>query len=185
MDNYLIRQRMKEKRESLSAAEHQKLSFIISNTILHSLDYKTANTIGIYASKANEVDTYKIISKALEDGKTVCLPKVVGKDLLFYQIMSMGDLSEGHFHVLEPTTKTIIKDINCMYIPLLAFNKQNYRIGYGKGYYDRYLMNVRTRKIGLAFSFQFHSAIEVHSLDIPMDEIITELSVHKLKLTNR
>ena len=181
MDNYLIRQRMKEKRESLSAAEHQKLSFIISNTILHSLDYKTANTIGIYASIANEVDTYEIIRKALEDGKTVCLPKVVGKNLLFYQITSMRDLSEGHFRVLEPTTEKIINDINCMYIPLLAFNKQNYRIGYGKGYYDRYLMNVRTRKIGLAFSFQFHPAIEVHSLDIPMDQIITELGVNKIE----
>ena len=97
----------------------------------------------------------------------------------FYEIHSLNDLKEGHFHILEPTTQLLIKpnQIDLMIVPMLAFDSNNHRVGYGKGYYDRYLSCEFNRyKIGLAFSFQQVSYIPIDQFDLPLDEIIQEVS---------
>ena len=95
----------------------------------------------------------------------------------FYYIHSLNDLKEGTFHVLEPTTNQIanIQDIDLMIVPMLAFDNQNYRVGYGKGFYDKYFAKgYLGYKLGLAFSYQKVDKIDINEYDLPLDEILCE-----------
>ena len=109
------------------------------------------------SSLPKEVETLSLIQELLKT-KRVCVPKVNQDTMDFYEIDSLDDLKEGYFHVLEPTTTALIlpEDIDCMLVPMLAFDKQKYRVGYGKGFYDKYFARgYHGYKLGLAFSFQY------------------------------
>lgn len=135
-----------------------------------------ASLIACYVSLPLEVDTLSIIQELLKS-KRIVVPKVNGDMMDFYEIYSLNDLKEGHFHVLEPTTNFLIQpqEIDCMLVPLVAFDENLYRVGYGKGYYDKYFALCSDYdKIGLAFEFQKVTDIQTNEFDIPLDEVITE-----------
>lgn len=175
LDKGYIRQMMKAKR--LQQMEtFSPLSSRISQTVLKHPKIQQAAMIGCYVSLNEEVDTHQLIKKLLKNHR-VCVPKVHGNTMDFYEIYSLTDLTEGYFHVLEPTTNLLvdINDIDIMIVPMLAYDARFYRVGYGKGYYDRYFANgYQGYKLGLAYSFQYVDAINHDQYDIPIDEIITE-----------
>lgn len=120
-----------------------------------------------------EAETDMLIRHCLEQGKRVCVPKVCGRTLVFYRIMSEDDLHPGVFGVMEPETGETVEpeDIDIMFVPLSAFDGAGNRTGYGKGYYDSVLSRSRL-KVGLAFAEQMCEDIEADPWDIPLDEII-------------
>lgn len=167
---------MKEKRLTIDQETFSFHNKQIFQKVIHHPIVQSAKIIGCYVSLPQEVQTTQIILELLKSHR-VCVPKVEGSEMSFYEIHSLDDLKEGHFHVLEPVTSTLIEvcDIDFMIVPMLAYDQKRYRVGYGKGYYDKYFARGYTGyKLGLAFSFQYVEKIDVDENDIALDEIITE-----------
>lgn len=175
LDKQTIRQMMKEKRLCMNHETFLLHNHKIQQRVLSHQRYLNSQTIGIYVSLPYEVETLSLIKEMLKSHR-VCVPKVKGKTMNFYQINSLDDLKEGHFHVLEPQTSKLIdpSQIDLMIIPMLAYDLRLYRVGYGKGYYDRYLANgFQGYKLGLAFSWQKVNHIDNDEYDQQLDEILT------------
>ena len=127
-----------------------------------------------YVSLKNEVDTIKLIKHSLEREKKVAVPKCEGNYIVFYYINNLEDLKEGSFNILEPKANQMVKDFNnsiCI-VPGIAFDKQNNRIGYGKGFYDRFLKDYKGIKIGLTYKECICDKIDVDENDVKMDKVI-------------
>lgn len=177
MDRVELRSSMMKRRGELSANEHGSLSNIIFNKVIHDERFLNAHHVGLYVSFKNEVDTLKLIDYCLSHGKRVSVPRVSGKSMDFYEIKNKNELKPGAFGVLEPITGAITdkNSIDIIYVPLLAYDESNHRIGYGKGYYDRYLSGYENLAIGLAFSFQKVDTIVTNPFDFPLSFIYNEL----------
>ena len=152
-------------------------SNIIFEKIINLDIYKKSKVIGIYNSLSSEVNTNKIIEYSFNNGKIVVLPKIVNNDIKFYKIEKDKKYIKSKFGVLEPIgieDKYILKDnIPLMIIPGVSFDKNKNRMGFGKGYYDKYLENSNTYKIGICFQEQICEKLIVNSNDIKMDIVIT------------
>lgn len=179
-----IRKYIKEMKKNLTREEIRLRSNRIAKTLYEKPFYKQAEYIYLYVSYNQEVDTVEIIKHILDDKKRVAVPKIIDKNMDFYEITSLDQLSEGAFGIQEPIgNKPVSEDpewasSNLMIIPGLAFDKNGGRIGYGGGYYDRYLHKHPKRiglKIALAYDFQVLEHIEIESFDEKIDGIITDL----------
>ncbi|WP_058485042.1 5-formyltetrahydrofolate cyclo-ligase [Defluviitalea phaphyphila] len=177
-----LRKLFLERRNKMLKEEVQEKSKKIYNNVISSSVYKKAKSIFIYVSMGNEVDTKDIINKALKDGKIVAVPKVYSKrkEMIFSKITSLDELELGHFNVLEPKNESInpltSDEYTIIIVPGIVFDKNNNRIGYGGGYYDRYLSSVKTslKIIGVCYDFQIIDKIPVDYYDISLDSIITD-----------
>ncbi|MBV7274573.1 5-formyltetrahydrofolate cyclo-ligase [Clostridium sp. PL3] len=176
-----IRKSIKSKRAALTNDEREKLNKALYEKTINSEYYKNANTIFAFVSYDTEVDTHSIIKKALEDGKTVCVPKTISMEegMLAIKLNSFNDMAEGNYGILEPklTTPKIEENlIDLAFIPGLAFDKRGGRVGYGGGFYDRFMNNMRkeAKKIGLAYSFQILDEVPMEKHDLFIDGIITD-----------
>lgn len=148
----------------------------IKEKILKNEKVLNSSSILIYVSKKEEVDTFKMIEEFWKLKKQVFVPKVEKHDIVFYKIESFKDLTMGRFHILEPNSKERYQDNShsCAIIPGLLFDKDNNRLGYGGGYYDRFLSKHNIYKIGICFSSFLVDEIITNTNDIKMDEVITE-----------
>ena len=171
-----------ELRNDSSDLFRRNASSIICKKLLESEWYPDSTRILVYASARKEVDLTAFIEQAWKDEKEVYFPKVHGAEMEFYRVKDRSELAKGAFGIWEPTTNEAlcraIPDIIPILVPGVAFSKDRYRIGYGKGYYDRYLVssqkNKRLMPIGIAYSFQIAEAFETDEYDYPMEEIVTE-----------
>lgn len=173
MNKQNIRNKIKMLRNSYSNDELKKKSLNITNAFYKT--YSFLNIFLLYYPIDNEVNTLPLISRLFDDGKKIFLPAVCGKEMIFKQFEGFCKLSTGKFGILEPVGQelNILPDIIC--IPGVAFDRQCNRIGYGGGYYDRYLSVERTTiKTAFAYDFQIIDRIETESFDKPVDEIFTE-----------
>ena len=171
-----LKESILKKRNSLSKEEIiEKSSKIKGN--LFSLDYyKKSKTIMFFVSFNSEVDTHDMIRDALKS-KTVVVPKVAYHEIEPSFIIDFDNLIPGKFGILEPieTMKIAYKNIDLILVPGIAFDKEGHRIGYGFGYYDKFLKKVpKAIKIGLAFDFQIVDKIPREMHDVPVDLIVTE-----------
>lgn len=146
----------------------------IYNKLISNHHFKKAKTILTYVSYRDEVDTYKIIKYALENGKRVATPKVQNNELVFYYIHSFDDLKKGTYGIMEPVGNEIASDMDAISLtPALCYTKDGYRLGYGGGYYDRYYHNHHPYKIGLCYEDCLVDKIPVEIGDEKVDMIIT------------
>lgn len=157
----------------------EEKSDIIFNNIIKTDEYKNSNVIGIYKSLLNEVNTDKLINYSLINKKIVCLPKVEGNNMNFYRINYINEpLVKSSFNVFEPLSKDvnrIDKDlIDLIIIPGICFDSNFNRLGFGKGYYDKYLENTNIKKIGICFNEQITNDLPTNEYDEKMDIIITD-----------
>lgn len=135
----------------------------------------------LYWAINNEPDTGKILSTALEDGKIVLLPSINGEEL--YPVIYKKDMpvQAGKYNIKEPVYKEgyPLENIDIVVVPAIAFDHYGYRIGYGKGYYDRFLkkLGTNTVTVGLSFSECVIEKLPTDGWDIPVDIIITEMGV--------
>lgn len=119
-------------------------------------DYKKAKTIATYLSFDYEYDTSLLIHQAHEDGKKVLVPKIVSKGEMIFVPYDENDLSKSSFGVREPNShQAILKsEIDLIHVPGLIFNSRGYRIGYGGGFYDRYLKDYERATVATIYQYQ-------------------------------
>lgn len=153
-----LRARMKELRRDMAPEEKAAKDAAILRRVTALPEYQKASLVLTYVSTAIEVDTHALIAQAIADGKRVAVPYCVpGKvEMLFCQISGMEDLSPGSFGVLEPNPETLpvltdFSDSVCI-LPGLAFDLSGFRLGYGKGYYDRFLSKYSGVNIGVCYN---------------------------------
>jgi len=170
-------------RDSLGSGELQALSEVITKQILSLDEFKKADIILSFVSCRSEVITEQILETALKLGKQVGVPRVEGNEMFFYGIDSLDELEPGYFGILEPVLKNktaLIPQNSFMLVPGLAFDVKLNRIGYGKGFYDRYFEKYKEQsfiKCGVAFELQLCEKIETDPNDRPLDMLVTERRV--------
>ncbi len=142
--------------------------------------WKKANTIGLTVSRKREIDTRNIISHAWSVGKRVAVPKSCPdtSQMDFYVIDTFSQLEKGYVGLLEPIvalSKRIEKDsIDLLIVPGLVFDKKGFRIGYGGGYYDRFLQTFTNETLALTLESQLVERVPHDIYDIPINRLITE-----------
>ena len=146
----------------------------ITSKILSHPRFINSSTIGLYASLEDEVSTDILITESLRLGKRVYLPKVVGEDICFYEINSLDELMIGTFGVREPISNNNLSDLDLVIVPGVIFDSNNNRMGYGKGYYDRFLKDKKCYKIGICFKEQITDNLPIDDYDIKMDEVVVD-----------
>ena len=132
-----------------------------------------------YVSYNQELATLDFIKYLLQEKKRVAVPKIIGTEMEFCLIHSFSDLKPGAYGILEPENTEILKESEALIImPGLAFDQEKNRIGYGGGYYDKYLKKHKEYyKIALAYDFQIFESIETEDFDIKPDIIVTDKRV--------
>ncbi len=160
-------------------------SSIIANTVINLSEFKTSKILAIYKSLPQEVNTNEIIKQAIEEGKIVVLPKVKQDELEFYKYNPNKDkLIKSEFGVKETEENVnnhIDKsEIDLLIVPGIGFDKDKNRIGFGKGYYDRFLQNINAEKIGICFEEQIitDKSIPTEEHDIKMNKIVSDKRIY-------
>lgn len=171
-----LREKILEKRRSLSQEEVIEKSKKIIEKLEGTKEFKEANTILLYVSTDNEVCTHDLINKCLLNGKTVVVPYIANEEIMVSKINSLKDLREGAFGVLEPTwiIPILRSDLDLAIIPGVAFDKKGNRVGHGLGYYDIFLQGLECPKIAMAFDFQIVDKIKTEKHDMKLDKVLTD-----------
>lgn len=156
-------------------AYSQQIFDILVNTDI----FLKSENILTYVSYNQEVKTLPFIKHCLLLGKNVFVPKVYGMEMHFHKILDLSELKPGKYGILEPDNGHIcVPDTGLMVMPGLAFDKEHNRVGYGGGFYDRYLAaHPDFFKAAAAFSFQITDGIETDDYDLKPDIIITEQGI--------
>ncbi|HDR7513812.1 5-formyltetrahydrofolate cyclo-ligase [Bacillus mobilis] len=175
-----LRKQIIEHMNSLSEERYTTLSEQIAFSLYAQKEWAEAKTIGITLSMENEVNTYPIIEKAWEEGKNVVVPKCNKgtRTMSFRQISNFDQLETVYMNLREPipalTEEVGADDIDLQIVPGVAYTGRGERIGYGGGYYDRYLVHFKGKTLSLAYSFQMVEHIPVEPFDKNVEKIITE-----------
>lgn len=146
----------------------------IINNLLKSDLYKNASSIFVYVSKNKEVDTRDFIEKALADGKKIYVPKIKSREIIAVKLNDISELEVGRFDIPTSMSEDSITNPDLTICPGLSFDDDKNRLGFGGGYYDRFLAKNQGIKIGLMISEFASSKIPTDSWDIKMDYVITE-----------
>ncbi len=174
---------MLARRRRMSADECSRMSDLIQESVLRSVQFVTARSVALYAACDNEVATAGICRAALDAGKVLCYPRVEpGGGLVFRQISGPCELVCGSFGIAEPREDLppyAPETLDLILIPGVAFDLDGHRIGYGKGFYDRTVhpLEGTGRLVGLCYDFQLVNTIAGEPHDVLMDMIITERRV--------
>lgn len=177
MDKKTLRRQALLARETLSIEEKQSKENQIVDALLPLLEGK--KVIAIYLPKQDEKEVD--VSSLLFAYPQLGVPKVRNQEEMdFFLISGLQDVELGHFSILEPTTNVLMEPntIDCIVVPLVAFDENKHRIGHGKGYYDRYLQRSKAVTIGVAFACQKVDAIPVEAHDVTLDYIVTENQIY-------
>jgi 5,10-methenyltetrahydrofolate synthetase len=174
-----IRKTVLALRNGLTLAQKWEQEKQIVENVLDSPEFEMYQAIYTYVGMGSEVDTRVLIKKALALGKKVACPKIEDGEIEFYYINGLEDLLHGSFGIPEPIGEQLAMDENALVVvPGIAFDYGKQRIGYGKGYYDKYLAKYPWYKtIGLAFQIQIMDSLPSESFDIALELIATEEGV--------
>ena len=181
-----LRKSCREKRENLSPEIKRDLDLKIAVNIRKLKEYSPARTLLIYMSTPMEVDTRKIIENAWADGKKVAVPRCIPgtRDMEFHYIESFEELHSGTFSVLEPQeSKPIVTDFSgcLMIVPGMQFDMQGYRIGYGKGYYDRYMVKFKGISVGICYADELKPFMYHGRYDRAVNIVLTDKKIRTCK----
>lgn len=182
-----LRAQCRRSRSRMGPDRKAALDAAIREKLLSLREYAGAKVLFTYVSKPLEVDTRGMISRALAAGRRiavpVCVPQILG--MRFYEIRSMEDLTPGSYGVLEPDPARCVSageggpGTLCV-VPGLSFDSQGYRLGYGKGYYDRFLAGFGGVTVGLCYSGCVRWDLPHGYYDRPVDILVTEKYVRRL-----
>lgn len=184
----LEKQRLREERlaarEALSEQERSVLDDRITQKLLATSEYVEATTVLTYVSVSSEVSTRMFIERALRDGKTVAVPRCLpGHCLEFVAVTSLDQLITAPFGLLEPPKELPAlteeqMDASICIVPALLVDIKGYRLGYGAGFYDRFLSTYPGKKICLAYQQNLSQTMLPHTaFDVAVDLVITESDV--------
>lgn len=173
------RKAMSERRGGLDPAVASRRSRLAQEFVLLSPIWRTARSVGLYMAIKGETSAEALLSAALGAGKAVYLPKVTGpRTMQFHLCASRADLMPGVWDILEPPANGIQPQrLDLIIIPGLAFDRTGTRLGYGGGYYDRYLQSqpcIAAKTLGLCFGFQILPRLPHAAWDVPVDGLCSE-----------
>ena len=183
-----LKQEIFRKRKTLTKVEIKEKSKRIKENLYSLEEFKEAKNIMLYVSLNEEVDTQEIIKELLiNKEKNIIVPYVVKNNpiLQLSELKNFNELEPKTLDILEPRDNFIrefgLKKLDLVIVPGIVFDENGYRIGYGYGYYDRFLkkLDKNVKKIGLAFEFQLVGKIPEERHDVPVDIVVTEERVLK------
>lgn len=186
-DKKLIRSSIRKLRDSLPEDERSVKSAGITDNVTGTPEYKAARDVLVYVSTGSEADTTELIKRCFEDKKNVYVPKVYGKDMRFIGISSLVELEPGYYGIMEPVSDEPVwekgsmdtyNDTLCI-MPGLAFDREFNRIGYGGGFYDKFLEKAQVYKMAVCYDCQIVECIDAQDTDIKPDMIVTDMEVIK------
>ena len=173
MKKEFLRKKYKEKRDNIKNKVTK--DNLIYQKVINNKDILSSKTLLIYISINSEVDTTKIINYFLNT-KNIAIPKIIDNDMFFCYVTNLNELTPGKYNIPEPTNENIVTDFDnaiCI-VPGICYDKENYRIGYGKGYYDRFLSKNKIKTIGLCYKECMIEKIDNDKYDYKIDEVITD-----------
>lgn len=179
-----MRNEIKARRRAVPQEEKERADRKILDRLVRLREYAACDTVITYVSLPIEVDTLVLIARALSDGKRVAVPRCVegSREMEFYLITSMDQLEPQTFGVLEPVKERCEQLDDCgnsiCVVPALAYDYMGYRLGYGAGYYDRFLSGYKGVMIGVVYSRDIRRRLWRGRYDVPVNLIVSERRVH-------
>ncbi|GKV68082.1 hypothetical protein NCCP2716_05800 [Sporosarcina sp. NCCP-2716] len=176
----IIRKSILARLDRLTEDEYDGRSARILSRLTEDGTFTNAHSVALTVSRGREVDTRRIIEACWQAGKRVSVPKCIPdtRAMDFYEIASFSQLEMVYLDLLEPiteqTVRTASEELDLIIVPGVAFSPAGFRIGYGGGYYDRFLHDFGGRTVSLAFETQLVEDIPASPHDIPVNKIITE-----------
>lgn len=170
-----LRSHIRVLKRQMTEAEIAAKSASLKAQLLQTEAYRKAKTLYGYVNYNQEVRTLPILEQALQDGKRVAVPKCYGSEMRFIYISSLRQLAKGSFGIPEPIGDGPVGDDPqaLVLMPGLAFDYQGHRIGYGGGYYDKFLSQEPEHPtIALCYDFQVRTDLETDEFDISVDTVL-------------
>lgn len=183
-----LRQKYRSLRQTMPQEIKKQKDMAIADQVRRLWQYQRNSVLLIYVSTSIEVDTTDIICRAIAEGKRVAVPRCVPdtRNMEFYYIESLDELSPGMFGVLEPAANPERlydeKDGGLCIVPAFSYDWRGFRLGYGKGYYDRFLSRFEGNMVGICYSDCVQRSLPHGRYDRPVELLVTE---HYLRRTDR
>lgn len=175
MDKSALRKQIREKKRAMTELEIQTASARLGELFRAHPMYKAAKTVYFYLPYNQEVRTVPMLVQALQDGKRVAVPKVYGEEMKFIYINDLSGIADGYCGIPEPVADGPVADdaSALVLMPGLAFDPQGHRIGYGGGFYDKFLADEPGHPtIALCYDFQMVDHLETEEFDVPVDCVL-------------
>ena len=175
MDKKELRRIIREKKRAMTVEAMEAASRRLGELFAETEEYKSAKTIYGYLPYNQEVRTVPMLQKALDDGKKVAVPKVYGDDMKFIYMDDLSAVSEGYAGIPEPTADGPVADDQTALVlmPGMAFTKNGDRMGYGGGFYDKFLASEPEHPtVALCYDFQMVEELPTAEYDIPVDKVL-------------
>ena len=175
MDKKELRRAIREKKRAMTEEEICSRSARLAELFLASDAYRNANTIYGYMPYNQEVRTVPMLEQALKDGKRVAVPKCYGDEMKFIYLDDLTKVEKGYANIPEPIADGPVADDKTALVlmPGLAFDPMGHRIGYGGGFYDKFLSREPGHPtLALCYEFQMLPSLETEAHDIPVDYVI-------------
>ncbi len=171
-----LRYKLKIKRRYFEGVRREYADLAILDNFISALAEGGQESFFVYNSFGTEASTQLIIKRLLRLGKAVYLPRVEGENIVPVRFCGGDTLEGGAFGIQEPRGQAFDGLIDVTVVPLLAVNGAGYRVGYGGGYYDRYLRRTETKRVGLGYRFQLEE-FENDCWDEPLDMFVCEKGI--------
>ena len=171
-----LRKKILQEMKVLSQEQKQAMDLVLTERFLQHPFYQEAKTIATYLSFPHEFQTQELIEQALKDGKKVLIPKTYPKGRMEFVVYNPQQLAKTSFGLLEPQGDLEVVEpsqIDLIHVPGLAFTTEGYRIGYGGGYYDRYLEHFAGHTMSTIYPCQVQQFMPENH-DIPVQEVLVD-----------
>lgn len=175
MDKKELRHRIRERKRAMTEEEIVTRSEALGKAFTDTSLYRDAKTIYGYLPYNQEVRTVPMLEQALRDGKKVAVPKVVGDEMVFIYLSDLTQVEKGYAGIPEPVAdEPVAHDETALVLmPGLAFDREGHRIGYGGGFYDKFLQREPMHPtLALCYEFQMLEHLETEEHDIPVDCVL-------------
>ena len=175
MDKKALRAELRAKKRAMTAQEIEEKSAALAKAFYETAEYKNAKTIYGYLPYNQEVRTTQMLAHALADGKQVAVPKVYGDEMKFILLSDLGQVAKGYAGIPEPIADgPVAADPTALVLmPGLAFDPEGHRLGYGGGFYDKFLAAEPDHPtLALCYDFQMLPHLDTESYDIPVDRVL-------------
>lgn len=175
MDKKALRAEIRAKKRAMTAQEIEEKSAALAKAFYETAEYKNAKTIYGYLPYNQEVRTAQMLAHALADGKQVAVPKVYGDEMKFILLSDLSQVAKGYAGIPEPVADgPVAADPTALVLmPGLAFDPEGHRLGYGGGFYDKFLAAEPDHPtLALCYDFQMLPHLDTESYDIPVDRVL-------------
>ena len=175
MNKQELRRTIRERKRAMTEEEIVERSNALAEKFYHSPAYQAASTLYGYLPYNQEVRTVPMLQRALDEGKRVAVPKVYGEEMRFIYLEDLTQVSKGYAGIPEPIADApVAEDKQALVLmPGLAFDPQGHRIGYGGGFYDKFLAKEPHHPtLALCYEFQMQAHLDTEEFDIPVDTVL-------------